>query len=179
MGLSCRAAGWISVNDDLSHVCRQAQRVEQARQELISQVTESAAKTLETIRGLSLSLSVCLSLAGSSIIVTYSSRCIRFFSTGLVVFSPARIKRQRGMFCDSRLRTRLAQHVYIKYKIGISAGPDLQSCFVCGCDPQQHQTKDQHSGRRVAFFRHGPSVTLRAFADARCHGVTTKDGGMQ
>lgn len=30
----------------------QAQRVEQARQELISQVTESAAKTLETIRGL-------------------------------------------------------------------------------------------------------------------------------
>ncbi|XP_075894074.1 gamma-tubulin complex component 6 [Nelusetta ayraudi] len=34
----------------------QAQRVEQARQELISQVTESAAKTLETIRGRQVSL---------------------------------------------------------------------------------------------------------------------------
>lgn len=101
-----------------------------------------------------------------------------FFNRARRVFSCTDKTAARNV-CDSRRRTRLAQDVYIKYKIGISAGLDLQSCFVCGCDPQQHQTKDQHSGRRVAFFRHGPSVTLRAFADARCHGVTTKDGAVQ
>lgn len=42
---------WIFVDKDLFSVRCKAQRAEQARQELINQVRESAAKTLETIRG--------------------------------------------------------------------------------------------------------------------------------
>lgn len=39
------------VNDNLLSLYCKAQRAEQARQELITQVRESAAKTLESIRG--------------------------------------------------------------------------------------------------------------------------------
>lgn len=84
-GCGAELQGWVSVNDDLSRVCRQAQRVEQARQELISQVTESAAKTLETIRGLFLSLSLSLPPNASA---------VTFFLTMHIVFSAARMKRQ-------------------------------------------------------------------------------------
>lgn len=42
---------WIFVDKNVFSVCCKAQRAEQARQELINQVKESAAKTLETIRG--------------------------------------------------------------------------------------------------------------------------------
>lgn len=71
--VSYRAGRKISVNDDLLCVYCQAQRVEQARQELINQVTESAAKTLETIRGLSYTHARAHTQALLSIIALYSS----------------------------------------------------------------------------------------------------------
>lgn len=49
--MSHRAGRKISVNDDFFSIYCKAQRAEQARQELINQVRESAAQTLESIRG--------------------------------------------------------------------------------------------------------------------------------
>lgn len=105
--------------------------MEQARQELISQVTKSAAKTLETIRGLSLP---CLTI--SSIIITHNSRCICFlgffFNKARHVFSRTD-ETSAGIVCDSRY-TLNTQDILIKYEIGIYVSLDLQSCFVCGCN---------------------------------------------
>lgn len=63
-----RPPRWIFVDTDLFFVCCKAQRAEQARQELINQVRESAAKTLETIRG---SYDFCRTLLGDMLLRTH------------------------------------------------------------------------------------------------------------